>query len=61
VSEKKPEIVYFPAVRRFCPVCGKIAYSISGEHPQCAMKRSDAVVNAKKKLHERRRAALASR
>jgi len=58
VSEKKPEIIYFPAVRRFCPVCGKVAYSLSGEHPQCAMKRSDAVVKAKKKSDDRRRAAL---
>jgi len=62
VSEKKPEIVYFPAVRRFCPVCGKVAYSASGEHPQCAMTRADLVVKAKKKKRDdRRRAALANR
>jgi hypothetical protein len=58
VSEKKPEIIYFPAVRRFCPVCGKVAYSLSGEHPQCAMKRADAVVKAKKKHNDRGHAAL---
>jgi hypothetical protein len=62
VSEKKPEIIYFPAVRRFCPVCGKVAYSLSGEHPQCAMTRADAVVRAKKKrLNDRRREALLSK
>ena len=37
VSEKKPELIYFPAVRNFCPVCGKVSYSLSGEHPQCAL------------------------
>ena len=62
MSEKKPEIIYFPAVRRFCPVCGKVAYSLSGEHPQCAMTRADAVVRAKKKrLNDRRRVALLSK
>ena len=58
VSEKKPEVIYFPAVRRFCPVCGKVAYSLSGEHPQCAMKRADAVARTKKQLNYRGRAAL---
>jgi hypothetical protein len=59
VSEKKPEIIYFPAVRRFCPVCGMVAYSPSGEHPQCALKRADDAVKAKKKSGDRRRAAAA--
>jgi len=62
VSEKKPEIVYFPAVRNFCPVCGKVSYSLSGEHPQCAVSRSDAAFKAKqKKRLERNRAPLAQK
>jgi hypothetical protein len=59
VSEKKPEVIYFPAVRRFCPICGKVAYSLSGEHPQCAMSRADLASKARqKKRNERRRAVL---
>ena len=60
VSEKNPEVIYFPAVvRRFCPICGKAAYSLSGEHPQCAMSRADLANKARqRKRNELRRAAL---
>jgi hypothetical protein len=59
VSEKKPEILYVPIVRRLCPICGKAAYSLSGEHPQCAMSRGDLASKARqKRRNERRRAAL---
>jgi hypothetical protein len=59
VSEKKPAIIYFPAVRKFCPVCGIVSYSLSGEHPQCAVRRSDAIFKAKqKKRDDRRRKTL---
>jgi hypothetical protein len=62
VSDKKPEIVYFPVDRKFCPICGKVAYSLSGEHPQCAMSRDDlAYKERQKKRNERRRAALAQK
>lgn len=61
VSEKKPEIVYFPAVRNFCPVCGKVSYSLAGEHPQCAQKRADDVFKAKQKKRSERSAALVTR
>ena len=62
MSEKKPEMVYFPAVRKFCPVCGQVSYSLSGEHPQCASSRSDAALKAKqKKREERKRAAIANK
>ena len=62
VSEKKPEIVYFPAVRKFCAVCGKVSYSLSGEHPQCALKRADLAGKAKqKKRGDKRPAALVSK
>ena len=27
--------------RRICPVCGSVAYSIAGVHPQCAMEQAD--------------------
>jgi hypothetical protein len=57
VSEKKPEIVYFPAVRKLCPVCGKVAYSRSGEHPQCSVARGDAAFKARRKKREDRAAA----
>jgi hypothetical protein len=59
MSEKKPEVVYFPALPRLCPICGKAAYSLSGEHPQCAMSRDDLASKARqRKRSERRRAAL---
>jgi hypothetical protein len=29
--------------RRLCPVCGAIAYSIAGMHPQCAFQQADPV------------------
>jgi hypothetical protein len=58
VSEKKPEVVYFPAIRNFCPVCGKVSYSLSGEHPQCAMKRADNVAKAREKKKQGRRSAI---
>jgi hypothetical protein len=60
VSEKKPEVVYFPAVRNFCPVCGKVSYSLSGEHPQCAMKRADNVAKARETKKQARRPASPS-
>jgi hypothetical protein len=62
VSEKKPTVIYFPAVRNFCPVCGKVSYSRSGEHPQCAVARSDAAYKAKqKKRLERTRGSVAQK
>jgi hypothetical protein len=32
-----------------CPVCGKVAYSLGGVHPQCAIKRADIAVREKLK------------
>ena len=62
MSEKKPEVIYFPAVRKFCPICGKVAYSLSGEHPQCSLSRSDLASKARqKKRDELRRTALAQK
>jgi hypothetical protein len=55
VSEKKPELVYYPIVRRFCPVCGKVAYSLSGEHPQCSVARGDAKFKARQKKRSERK------
>jgi len=57
VSEKKPAIIYFPAVRKICPVCGKVAYSRSGEHPQCSVARGDAAFRAKQKKRAEKAAA----
>jgi hypothetical protein len=59
VSEKKLEITFIPAVRKYCPVCGKVSYSLSGEHPQCALTRADAVVKARRKKREDRMRAAA--
>jgi hypothetical protein len=58
VSEKKPALIYFPAARKFCPVCGKVSYSVSGEHPQCAVARGDAAFRAKQKKRSERKQAL---
>ncbi len=58
MSEKKPELIYFPAVRRFCPVCGKVSYSLSGEHPQCSVARGDAAFRARQKKRSERKPAL---
>ena len=55
MSEKKPELIYFPAVRNFCPVCGKVSYSRSGEHPQCSVARADAAFKAKQKQRAARK------
>jgi hypothetical protein len=54
MSEKKPTPVpVFPA-RKNCPVCGKVAYSLGGVHPQCALARADATVRAKLKIERDR-------
>ena len=52
VSEKKPELIYFPAKRNFCPVCGEVSYSRSGEHPQCSVARADAAFKARQKKRD---------
>jgi hypothetical protein len=57
MSEKKPEVIYFPANRKYCPVCGKVSYSQSGEHPQCAVARADAVFKARQSARLGRRPA----
>jgi hypothetical protein len=51
MSEKKPEVVYFPPHRTICPGCGKPSYSRSGEHPQCAVTRADAAFKARQLAH----------
>jgi hypothetical protein len=58
VSEKKPALICFPAVPKFCPICGKISYSLSGEHPQCSLKRGDAAFLAKQKKRSERKQPL---
>jgi hypothetical protein len=62
VSEKKPELIYFPRERNYCRVCGKVSYSLSGEHPQCAITRADLAMKAKqKKRQDRSRTAVAQK
>lgn len=57
MSEKKPELLYYPRQQRLCPVCGKASYSRSGEHPQCAVARADAVFKARQAARAQRKAA----
>jgi hypothetical protein len=60
VSEKKPEPFYFPPLRKNCPVCGEVSYSLSGEHPQCSINRRDIALRAKRKQRsDRKRQQLA--
>lgn len=49
MSEKKPAA--FPPLRERpnCPVCGKVSYSLGGMHPQCAVVRADASLQASRK------------
>jgi hypothetical protein len=43
MSHDKPKPLYPDSVvRRRCPICGAIAYSREGIHPQCAMAQADA-------------------
>jgi len=58
VSEKKPLVITFPAVQKHCPVCGKVSYSLSGEHPQCSVERGDP--RAKRRKQQSRKPVLAS-
>ena len=58
MSEKKPVILTFPAVQKFCPVCGKVSYSLSGEHPQCSAARGDAAIKARRKKRDLKKQAL---
>lgn len=39
---RKPQPLYSPQQRRYCPVCSKATYSVSGIHPQCAVNQADA-------------------
>lgn len=42
MSEKKPIVLMPTVARHLCPVCGKVSYSRTGTHPQCALARADA-------------------
>jgi hypothetical protein len=52
MSEKKPGPMSTDRQRALCPVCGKASYSPTGEHPQCALARADAVSRADRKAAE---------
>ena len=58
-SKPAPLLAAGAAVRRLCPICGSIAYSVAGVHPQCAMLQADAV--RAKRLRERRKTARKNR
>ena len=55
MSEKKPEVIYFPRHQHLCPVCGKASYSRSGEHPQCSVARADAAFKARQFARSQRK------
>ena len=42
MSSKKPQPLISRTKRERCPVCGEISYSLTGVHPQCAMRQADA-------------------
>ena len=48
-NAKKPAPMFTAPNRRLCPVCGKASYSRTGEHPQCAVTRADAVAKVAQK------------
>jgi predicted nucleic-acid-binding Zn-ribbon protein len=41
MSKRKPKPLFAVRERASCPVCGEAVYSLSGIHPQCAVKRGD--------------------
>lgn len=43
VNSKKPLPLIVRPKHDPCPVCGEISYSITGVHPQCAMRQADQV------------------
>lgn len=49
MSESKPGPIEAPTIRKICPVCGKASYSQEGTHPQCALARADAALQAARK------------
>src|SRR5262245_7647111 len=44
MSNKRPVPLLKPQgkVRKACPVCGMVSYSVGGVHPQCAKTKADA-------------------
>ncbi len=46
MSDKKPSPLLPESNGQPCPVCGKKSYSRGGIHPQCAVKRADALSRA---------------
>lgn len=46
LSTRKPAPLNVPPLRKRCEICGEPSYSLSGEHPQCAQKRADAIIKA---------------
>jgi len=40
-NSKPPPLLATDVPRRICPICGSVAYSIAGVHPQCAMEQAD--------------------
>lgn len=62
MSDKKPVPIYFPVVRKACPICGKASYSLCGEHPQCSISRADIALRARRKQRsDRKRQQLAQK
>jgi hypothetical protein len=55
---KPPPLLATELPRRICPVCGNVAYSIAGMHPQCAMEQADLFRVGR--LRTRRKAAAKS-
>ncbi|MDA1165094.1 MAG: hypothetical protein O3B13_18510 [Planctomycetota bacterium] len=43
MPNKKPQPLIQSRERPRCQVCGEISYSLAGIHPQCEVKRADAI------------------
>ena len=42
MNNRKPLPLVPQPARKSCPVCGQVAYSSNGIHPQCAVLQADA-------------------
>lgn len=39
---RKPHPLISTPLRKHCPVCGQVSYSVAGIHPQCCVRQADA-------------------
>src|SRR3990172_6940198 len=61
MSPKKPIPLNPSPSRKHCPVCGEVAYSHAGVHPQCAVHQADTRRMKRTKRPEKARKTAASK